>query len=62
MSDLIKAQNTSQFNCYTCWTSLGANGTPLNLIKEGVKQTNRFKISFEKGAKKITGHVVPDQA
>jgi hypothetical protein len=51
-----------QFNWYTCWTSLGANGTPDNLIKEGLKQPYCTKISFKKGAKEITGHVVPDQA
>jgi hypothetical protein len=62
MSDLNKAQNTPQFNWYTCWTSLGANGMPDNLIKEGLKQPNWIKISFKKGAKEITGHVVPDQA
>jgi hypothetical protein len=59
---LVKAQNTPQFNWYTCWTSLDANGTLDNLIKEGLKQPNRIKISFEKGAKEITGHVAPDQA
>jgi hypothetical protein len=32
------------------------------LIKEGLKQPNRIKVSFEKGAKEITGHVAPDQA
>jgi hypothetical protein len=62
MSDLIKAQNTPQFNWYNHWTSLGANVTPDNLIKEGLKQPNQIKISFEKGAKEITGHVVPNQA
>jgi hypothetical protein len=62
MSDLIKAKNTPQFNWYTCWMSLGANGTPDNLIKEGLKQPDRIKISFKKGAKEITGHVAPDQA
>ncbi len=41
---------------------LGANGMPDNLIKEGLKQPDCIKISFEKGAKEITGHVVPDQA
>jgi hypothetical protein len=61
MSDQIKAQNTPQFNWYTCWTSLGANGTPGYLIKEGLKQPNCIKISFEKGADEITGHVSPDQ-
>jgi hypothetical protein len=35
---------------------------PDKLIKEGLKQPNRSKISFEKGAKEITGHVVPNQA
>ena len=42
--------------------SLGANGTPDNLIKEGLKQPDCIKIFFEKGAKEITGHVAPDQA
>jgi hypothetical protein len=62
MSDLIKAQNTPQFNWYTCWTSLGANGMLDNPIKKGLKQSNRVKISFKKGAKEITGHITPDQA
>ncbi len=62
MSDVIKVQNTPQFNWYTCWTSLGANGTPDNLIKEGLKQPDCIKISFEKEAKEITGHIAPDQA
>jgi hypothetical protein len=51
MSDLVKAQNLPQFNWYTHWTSLGADGTPDKLIKEGVKQPNQIKASFEKGAK-----------
>ncbi len=42
--------------------SLGTNGMPDNLIKEGLKQTDHIKISFEKGAKEITGHVASDQA
>jgi hypothetical protein len=62
MSDLIKAQNTPQFNWYTCWMSLGADGTSDNLTKEGLKQPNCIKISFEKEAKEITGHLVPNQA
>jgi hypothetical protein len=62
MSDLIKAQNTPQFNWYTHWMSLGANGTPDNLIKEGLKQPDRIKIFFEKGAKEITGHIATNQA
>jgi hypothetical protein len=33
-----------------------------NLIKKGLKQPNRIKISFKKGANEITGHVAPDQA
>jgi hypothetical protein len=40
---------------------LGANDTPDNLIKEGLKQPDRIKISFKKGAKEITGHITPDQ-
>jgi hypothetical protein len=35
---------------------------PDKLIKEGLKQPNRIKVSFEKGTKEITGHVTPDQA
>jgi hypothetical protein len=62
VSDLVKAQNTPQFNCYTCWTSLGANSMSDNLTEVGLKQPNRIKISFEKGAKEITGHAAPDQA
>ena len=67
MSDLIKMQNTPQFNWYTSWMSLGANGMPDKLIEEGLKQPNQIKISFEKNSKdlnskEITNHVVPDQA
>ncbi len=64
MSDLIKvkAQNTPQFIWYTRWTSLGADGMPDKLIKEGLKQPDQIKVSFKKGTKEITGHVVPDQA
>jgi hypothetical protein len=62
MSDLVKAQNTPQFNWYTHRTSLGANGTPDKLVKEGLKQPNQIKVYFEKGTKEITGHVAPDQA
>jgi hypothetical protein len=62
MSDLIKAQQTPQFNWYTRWTSLVAGGTPDNLIKEGLKQPDQIKISFKKGTKKLSGHIAPDQA
>ncbi len=67
MSDLIKAQNMPQFNCYTSWTSLGADGTPDRPIKEGLKQPDQIKISFKKDSKdstskEITGHVAPNQA
>ncbi len=62
MSDLIKAQNTPQFNWYTRWRSLGANGMPDKLIEEGLKQPDQIKVSFEKGTKEITGHVAPSQA
>jgi hypothetical protein len=62
MSDLIKAQNMPQFNWYTCWASLGADGMPDNMIKKGLKQPDHIKISFKKGAKEITGFVVPYQA
>jgi hypothetical protein len=62
MSDLVKAQNPPQFNWYTRLTSLGANGMPDKLIEEGLKQPDQIKVSFEKGAKEITGHVAPNQA
>jgi hypothetical protein len=42
--------------------SLGADGMPDNLIKEGLKQPDHIKMSFEKGAKEITGHGTLDQA
>ncbi len=35
---------------------------PDKLIEEGLKQLDQIKVTFEKGAKKITGHVAPDQA
>ncbi len=47
MSDLIKAQQTPQFNWYTCWTSLGANGMLDKFIKEGMKQPDHIKITFD---------------
>ncbi len=62
MSDLVKVQNMPQFNWYSCWTSLGATGMLDKLTKEGLKQPNWIKVSFEKRTKEITGHVVPDQA
>ncbi len=62
MSDLVKAQNTPQYNWYTRWTSLGANGMPDRLIEEGLKQPDQIKVSFKKGTKEITSRVVPDQA
>ena len=61
-SDLIKAQQTPQFNWYTCWTSLGANGMPDKLIEEDMKQPDGIKTTFEKEMNDITGHVVPDHA
>jgi hypothetical protein len=62
MSDLFKAKNLPQFNLYTRWTSLGANGRPDKLIEEGLKQPDRINVSFTKGAMEITGHVTPNQA
>jgi hypothetical protein len=62
MSDLVKAKNTPQFNWYTRWTLLGANGMPDKLIEKGLKQPDQIKVSFKKGTKEITGHVAPDQA
>jgi hypothetical protein len=67
MSELVKEQNTPQFNWYTCWASLGAGGMPDKLFKEGLKKPDWIKISFEKNSndlnsKEITGHVVPNQA
>jgi hypothetical protein len=62
MSDLIKAQQTPQFNWYTCWTSLCANGTPDKLIKEDMKQPDQIKISLKKGTKDITRPVMANKA
>ena len=67
MSDRIKAKNTPQFNWYTRWTSLGADGMPDKLIEEGLKQPDQIKISFKKNSKdltskEITGYVTPNQA
>jgi hypothetical protein len=62
MSDLVKAQNLPQFNWYTRWTSLGADGTPDNLIEENLKQLDQIKNFFEKGTKEITGHITSVQA
>jgi hypothetical protein len=40
MSDILKAQAQAspQYNWSTCWTSLGDDGMPDKLIKEGLKQ------------------------
>ncbi len=51
-----------QFNWYTCWTSLGADGAPDKLIEEGLKQPDRIKISFKKNSKEITSNVAPNHA
>ncbi len=40
----------------------GAGSMPDKLIKEGLKQPDQIKVSFEEGTKEITGHVAPDQA
>jgi hypothetical protein len=40
---------------------LGTNGFPDKLIKEGTKQPNHNKVSFENGQKEDTGHIAPDQ-
>jgi hypothetical protein len=53
MSNLIKAQATPQFAWYTHRTSLGANGMPDKLIKEGLQQPHRIKISLEEGSRDI---------
>jgi hypothetical protein len=34
--------------------TLGANGMPDKLIKEGLKQPNQIKVSIKKGTKEIT--------
>ncbi len=41
---------------------MGADGTPDHLTKEGLKQPDQIKISFEKEAKEITGHITSNQA
>jgi hypothetical protein len=51
-----------QFDCYTPWSSLGADGKPAKLTKEGPKQPDQIKIFLQKGSKVITEHVAPDQA
>ncbi len=35
---------------------------PDKLIREGMKQPDCIKITFEKGTKDITGHIMPNQA
>ncbi len=35
---------------------------PDKLIKEGLKQLDQIKVSFEKETKEITSHVAPNQA
>ncbi len=35
---------------------------PDKQIEEGLKQPNQIKVSFKKGTKEITGHVMPNQA
>ncbi len=62
MSDLIKAQATPQFNCYTQWTSLGANGMPGKLIKEDLKQPDWIEMFFKKGSRDNSGPAPPNQA
>jgi hypothetical protein len=62
MSDLVKAQNLPQFNWYTPWMSLGADGMPDKLIAEGLKHPDEIKIFFKKDSMDITGYVAPDQA
>ncbi len=62
MSNLVKVQNTPQFDWYTCWMSLGANGMLDKLTEEGLKQPDQIKASFKKGTKEITGHAMPNQA
>ncbi len=41
---------------------MGSDGTPDKLIKKGLKQPDQNKVSFEKRAKEITGHIAPGQA
>jgi hypothetical protein len=53
MSNLIKAQATSQFAWYSHRTSFCANGMPDKLIGAGLRQPNRIKFSFEEGSMEI---------
>lgn len=64
MSDLLKAKDSPQFNWYTTWTSLGADGLPNNLIEEGMKQPDTIKVQYKTGTKEKehSAYVVPDQA
>jgi hypothetical protein len=62
MLDILKAQASPQFKCYTCWSLLGADGLLDKLIKKGLKQPNCIMVSFEKGQKEHTRDITPDQA
>jgi hypothetical protein len=53
VSNLIKAQATSQFAWYTHSASLGADGMPDKLIEEDLRQPHQIKISSEEGSKDI---------
>ena len=62
MSDILKAQTSSQFNWYNKWTHLYANGMPDKTIEEGLKQPDQIKVSFTVNKKDYTGLVLSDQA
>ena len=62
MSDLLKAMLMPQFNWYDKWTSLGPDGLPDQVIKDGLKQPDCIKISFTVNGKELTGSVTPNQA
>eukprot|EP00804_Cyclotella_cryptica_P011981 CCRYP_004461-RB/>CCRYP_004461-RB protein AED:0.46 eAED:0.46 QI:457/0.66/0.57/0.71/0.5/0.42/7/0/551 len=44
------------------WTSLGLDGLPDQAIEDGLKQPDRFKISFTVNGKELSRSAVPDQA
>ncbi len=62
ISDLIKARKTPWFNWFTCWTSLGADGTPDNLSKEAWNSLiisrflSRIELRKSQGKLRMTRH------
>jgi hypothetical protein len=53
MLNLTRAQTTHYPAWYTCRASLGTDGMPDKLFKEGLQQPHQIKIFFEEGSKDI---------